>query len=118
LIHSYGLQVLDGQENTLHVAAPPKTYSHVSRGQSTLNSFLQPASSCEGPKTSASAQQPLLDPDLAERTTHVLSSDMFSVPSMMLDGQFYPPPLGENLERNVEHDIHGMPLDNKRKRLF
>ena len=110
--------MLDGQENTLHVAAPPKTYSHVSRGQSTLNSFLQPALSCEGPSTSASDLEPLLDPHLVERKTHVVSSEMSSEPSIMFDGQFYPPPLGENLERNVEDDVHGMPPDSKRKRLF
>lgn len=107
--------MLDGQENTLHVAAPPKTYTHLPRGQARLDSFLKSAPSCVGPSTSASAPEPLLDPDLVERSMHVVSSDISG------NGQAYPPPVGANLKRNfdrAEYDASEMPSDNKRKRLF
>ena len=113
--------MLDGQENTLQVAAPPKTYTHVPRGQGTIDSFLQ---SCEGKRqASASHTQPLLDPDLVERSMHVVSSDVSREPDtgMRFDGQNYPPQIGENLNRDfdrVEYDTSAMPSDSKRKRLF
>jgi hypothetical protein len=116
--------VLDGQENTLQVAAPPKTYTHVPRGQGTLDSFLQ---TCEGKRPASapdmSGSEPLLDPDLVQRSTHVVSSDVAREPGtdMNFVRQNYPPQMEENLKRNfdrVEYDTYAMPSDNKRKRLF
>lgn len=86
-------QVLDGQENSLQVAAPPKTYSHVPRNQATLDSFLQSAPLCEGP-SSGLAPEPLLDPALGGQAYYQPPSE---------DGHFDKADYGS---------------DSKRKRLF
>ncbi|KAG0615425.1 hypothetical protein M758_5G040200 [Ceratodon purpureus] len=118
-------QVLDGQENTLQVAVPPKTYTHLPQGQGTLDSFLK---TCEGKRPASDPEfsrfdTDLLDPGLVERSTHVVCSDISSEPgtSMNFDGHTYLPQMGESLKRNldrVEYDTSAAPSDNKRKRLF
>lgn len=123
--------MLDGQENSLQVAAPPKTYAHVPQGQGTLDAFIKSAplnKPCDGrirtsaSEPSTSQTESLLHPDLVERSTHVIPSDTVPRDEMMFDGQAYPPAMGENLKRNfdrtMDYDTSGVPCDNKRKRLF
>ncbi|XP_024398738.1 uncharacterized protein [Physcomitrium patens] len=131
-------QVLDGQENTLQVAAPPKTYAHVPRGQSTLDSFLHPsaAASLNQPQCEGNSSLPgsdfstsmrdefLFDPELVEEPMHVTSSANFREPDRSFNGHSYPPQMGQMgdpLKRSsdrIDYDGSDATNDYKRKRLF